>query len=287
MRHLDTKQLYIQDVTASGRVRVLKCRGGDNLADMGTKPLARSFIERYKLMMGISPRADELKEEVDIAAVAVGHKLRTAVSALVSALLIQPSAGTDVVAVYVEAEKFDWKFLGVLALAFCFVLTAFLYACMWCCRKRSCASLSIPLLVRVEVTIAGDVEQPPDPVVITGMPLDIDVTTTMPPRTQHVVHSMSISRTANRNTPKTTMSGMAPCVDDGHRVRVGQNQYSVFLTCKACNKHASWLFRQSDVSFRRHAPTADLVGDIYDRGRTRYLASHLPQRVSESTGFVP
>ncbi len=240
VRHLDTKQLYIQDVTASGRLRVLKCRGGDNLADMGTKPLARSYIERYTSMMGIAPRTTQV-DEVDVASFAVGSKLKSAVAVLVSALLMQPSTGSvvelttrDGTAHEVQAEKFDWKFVAVVLALVCMLVGAGAYLCSRCV-VRSSVGLSSPLVATVAATPSSAVRRP-------------------------------VAK------PTVSMATLAACIDSGHEVRCGRNQFSVYVSCKRCKHHAAWLFRQSNVSFRRHPPMAALVGDSWDKGRATFLA---------------
>jgi hypothetical protein len=95
------------------------------------------------------------------------------------------------------------------------------------------------------------------------------VATTMPEaatRPQVVHESKTIT------TPKTSMAGIATCIDNGHQVHHGHNQHSVYITCKVCHQHATWLYRRADVSFRRHPPTAELIGDLWDKGRAKYLS---------------
>ena len=95
------------------------------------------------------------------------------------------------------------------------------------------------------------------------------VATTMPiaATRPHVVHEGKTTTTS-----KTSMAAIATCIDNGHQVRLGHNQHSVFITCKTCNQHSTWLYRQDDMSFRRHTPTADLIGDLWDKGRASYLS---------------
>ncbi len=214
------------------------------MADMGTKPLARSFIERYKLMMGIAPRLAE-HGDPEVASVASGgHNLKSAVAALVSALLLHPTVGSELVAVD-NTEKFDLHFAAVLMMVILVITGAVAYVSSLCCRKEVEQSLAIPLVVKVEVAIA----------------------TPMPSTVPHpVVHRK------NTVTAKTSMAIMAACIDSEHETRVGHNQFSVSVSCKRCSHHATWLYRQSDVSFRRHSPTAELIGDLWDKGREAYLA---------------
>ena len=40
VRHLEVKQLVIQQITNSERVKIMKCKGQSNIADVGTNPYA-------------------------------------------------------------------------------------------------------------------------------------------------------------------------------------------------------------------------------------------------------
>jgi hypothetical protein len=121
---------------------------------------------------------------------------------------------------------------------------------------KSNVGLDSPLVVEDEVILAEAVGPP---VVATTMPS----AATRP----HVVHECKTTTTS-----KTSMADIATCIDNGHQVRHGHNQHSVFITCKTCSQHATWLYKQNDVSFRRHTPTAELIGDLWDKGRANYLS---------------
>jgi len=45
------------------------------------------------------------------------------------------------------------------------------------------------------------------------------------------------------STPTFQPYDMNHCVVDRHNIRVGHNNHSVYVTCKTCRKHASWLRR--------------------------------------------
>ena len=98
VRHLDIRQLYIQSITGSGRVRILKCRGGDNIADMGTKPLTKVLIDKYKEMLGSRKPAFQEVAEIGASQFSLGGHVRKALAGLVTALLMQPAATTSEVA---------------------------------------------------------------------------------------------------------------------------------------------------------------------------------------------
>ena len=53
VRHLEIRQLYLQKLTNSGRVKILKCKGTANLADAGTKPMPKKSVEGFRIGLGI------------------------------------------------------------------------------------------------------------------------------------------------------------------------------------------------------------------------------------------
>ena len=53
VRHLEVKELHIQELTNSGRVRLLKVPGKDNVADIGTKVLDRPRIDYLLSMLNV------------------------------------------------------------------------------------------------------------------------------------------------------------------------------------------------------------------------------------------
>ena len=52
-RHLEVWQCYIQAITNSGRVKVMKVLGTKNVADAGTKPVDKVRVEEFMLWLGI------------------------------------------------------------------------------------------------------------------------------------------------------------------------------------------------------------------------------------------
>jgi hypothetical protein len=61
VRHLEIRQLYLQRLTNSGRVKILKCKGTTNLADAGTKPMQKKSVPGFRTGLGIvrQPLAEE------------------------------------------------------------------------------------------------------------------------------------------------------------------------------------------------------------------------------------
>ena len=57
VRHLEIRQLYLQKLTNGGRVKILKCKGTQNLADAGTKPMPKKAVEGFRVGLGIVRRA--------------------------------------------------------------------------------------------------------------------------------------------------------------------------------------------------------------------------------------
>ena len=53
MKHIDTQHFFIQDVLAQKQVKLKKCRGEDNPADAGTKPLNEPRLKRLLDMVGV------------------------------------------------------------------------------------------------------------------------------------------------------------------------------------------------------------------------------------------
>jgi hypothetical protein len=53
VRHIETKYLWIQDVIKEGRINLLKIKGTDNPADIGTKHLSISEMSGFLVGMGL------------------------------------------------------------------------------------------------------------------------------------------------------------------------------------------------------------------------------------------
>ena len=53
VRHIETKYLWIQDLIKDGRLKLLKVKGTDNPADIGTKHLSVSETEKLLLEIGL------------------------------------------------------------------------------------------------------------------------------------------------------------------------------------------------------------------------------------------
>jgi len=53
VRHIETKYLWVQDLVKDGRLKLLKVKGTDNPADIGTKHLSISETERLLLRIGL------------------------------------------------------------------------------------------------------------------------------------------------------------------------------------------------------------------------------------------
>ena len=58
---------------------------------------------------------------------------------------------------------------------------------------------------------------------------------------------------------------MLDCVTGHHDFVIGHNPHSVYITCKTCTKHASWLVRHyrnsnPDFSVYPHGVMHDLMG---------------------------
>ena len=64
VRHLDVRELWLQDEVSSGRLQLRKVPGATNVADLLTKPMARRPFEILRKMIGVgSLQADQSEEE--------------------------------------------------------------------------------------------------------------------------------------------------------------------------------------------------------------------------------
>jgi hypothetical protein len=202
--------------------------------------------------VGIQPSAGA-ELETEVANVANGsYNLKTAVAALVSALLLQPSAGCEV-GVVEKGESIDVKFVCLLIMVGLLTIGAGACVGRWCGRRSF------------------------DKVVVTPSPSAVPQIVVEGHLTQVVVtpSSSAVTQTIVRRKPRAAlvgMSSMAACIDLGHETHVGQNQHAVYISCRRCFQYARWLFSRSDVSFRRHEASKALVDEKYQRGRGAYLA---------------
>jgi hypothetical protein len=53
VRHIETKYLWIQDLIKAGRIKLLKVKGTENPADIGTKHLSVSEMKEMLLTIGL------------------------------------------------------------------------------------------------------------------------------------------------------------------------------------------------------------------------------------------
>ena len=53
VRHIETKYLWVQDLVKEGRVQLLKVKGTENPADLGTKHLSIAETEKHLLGIGL------------------------------------------------------------------------------------------------------------------------------------------------------------------------------------------------------------------------------------------
>ena len=53
IRHLDTTDLWVQEVVRSGRVELLKVAGEENMADIMTKYVDRQLLDKMLTQMGM------------------------------------------------------------------------------------------------------------------------------------------------------------------------------------------------------------------------------------------
>ena len=57
LRHIETNQLWIQDKTKDGTLKVYKCKGTDNPADALTKPVKNEDMQWHLKLSGLSLRS--------------------------------------------------------------------------------------------------------------------------------------------------------------------------------------------------------------------------------------
>ena len=53
IRHLDSTDLWVQEVVRSGRVELLKVAGKENMADITTKYVDRQLLDKMSAKMGM------------------------------------------------------------------------------------------------------------------------------------------------------------------------------------------------------------------------------------------
>ena len=94
MRHLDIRQLYIQHLVASGRVKISKIPGTENTADIGTKAVTAAVFFKLLGLLGVfeegSPgdfSAVESKKPMKIAAISGSSASLAGVLALLATLV--------------------------------------------------------------------------------------------------------------------------------------------------------------------------------------------------------
>ncbi len=61
-----------------------------------------------------------------------------------------------------------------------------------------------------------------------------------------------------RPTPQMEYAELLECLQQGHSLRPGRNQYSVFLTCRMCRRHVTWK-RGSSPTWREYPELARLL----------------------------
>ncbi len=66
VRHLEVKQLYMQELTNALRVKTYKAKGEENKADIGTKPMTARTLEKFYAWLGIekSESADVIDDKM-------------------------------------------------------------------------------------------------------------------------------------------------------------------------------------------------------------------------------
>ena len=53
VRHIETKYLWVQDLVKDGRLKLLKVKGTENPADIGTKHLSIAEVEKKLIEIGL------------------------------------------------------------------------------------------------------------------------------------------------------------------------------------------------------------------------------------------
>ena len=154
VRHLEVKQLYLQRLVNSGRVNLNKCRGDDNVADVGTKPIERRKIARFmeQLNIEVLGAADSSRQQVIGAWGPAG--VWQAIATLLAAGLFGRTDGQELDSPGASASSsisFFWAFLLVALLLAAF---AGFFVGRWSsCSRRS---LKAPVLMDASTSAALD-----------------------------------------------------------------------------------------------------------------------------------
>jgi hypothetical protein len=90
VRHLEVKQLYIQELPTSNRIRIEKVDGKTNKADCGTKPHSAAEYEKFRsLLQVISSGMNTVKEEIHSPSDTVSAGSKQALAAAIIAALVE------------------------------------------------------------------------------------------------------------------------------------------------------------------------------------------------------
>ena len=58
MKHVQLRNLFVQDKVRAGDMRLLKVRTDDNVSDIGTKPVDQKTLEKHLVSIGMAPTSE-------------------------------------------------------------------------------------------------------------------------------------------------------------------------------------------------------------------------------------
>jgi hypothetical protein len=146
VRHLEVKQLYIQELTTSSRIRIEKVERKKNKADCGTKPHSAAEYEKFRNMLQVvSDDVKEVKEEVHSPSDLVATGNKQALVAAIIAALVDPSTATNTTDSDQSTTSWTWLYACAITVILC--IMTFLFQ-IWIGTR---SGLQQPLLESEEV----------------------------------------------------------------------------------------------------------------------------------------
>ena len=139
VRHLEIRQLYIQGLTNSGRVAVVKEKGTKNVADLGTKALDAATIATHLIALGYKRFVNERLVELEIKrakktpGTAVGAITQAGRMALIAQLFGFGEGVTEIDIGRSDTTPLDYFLLGAML---SIIILQFGLICWLCCCRH-------------------------------------------------------------------------------------------------------------------------------------------------------
>jgi hypothetical protein len=131
VRHLEVKQLYIQSLTTSGRIRIEKLDGKRNKADCGTKPHGSGEYSKFREMLQIVDiTSAKVKQEIHSPS---GEISRNALATALVSALIGPASSMNPEEI-IDNQSWSWTASTIMTLM---VGLATLLYLVWISTRRN------------------------------------------------------------------------------------------------------------------------------------------------------